>query len=109
MPALTNPGTTRIVESSWFHHLSGGATPALVSNLTLALLEAARSSAGIAVLPRYIGDAESALVHLPMPDEPREPIWITVHKDLRKARRVRAVLDHLNACIANDQAILLGM
>ena len=64
--------------------------------------------AGIAVLPRYVGDAESALAHLPMPDEPTEPVWITVHRDLKQTPRVRVVLDHLSKCLERDRGKLLG-
>ena len=76
--------------------------------MTLALVEAAKAGAGIAVLPRYLGDAEPALRHLPMPHEPTEAIWITVHKDLRQTPRVRVVLDHLRQCLEADKRLLLG-
>ena len=88
--------------------LTSGARPAFVSNLTTALLEAARRHAGVAVLPRYLGDQESTLRHIPMPDEPRESIWITVHRDVQQTRRVRIVLDFLNTCLKRDATLLLG-
>jgi DNA-binding transcriptional LysR family regulator len=56
-----------------------------VSTLSLALLAAARASAGLAVLPKYLGDADPALIYVPMPDEPSEPVFLTVHRDLRAA------------------------
>ena len=86
--------------------LSHGARPVFVSTMTLALVEAARVGAGIAVLPRYLGDVEPTLRRLPMPDEPSEPIWVTVHRDLRQAPRVRVVLDALSACFARDAELL---
>jgi DNA-binding transcriptional LysR family regulator len=79
-----------------------------VSEQTIALVEAARAGAGIAVLPRYLGDAEPTLRHLPMPDEPRESVWITVHRDLKQTPRVRVVLDHLSKCLERDRGELLG-
>ncbi|MBX7191548.1 MAG: LysR family transcriptional regulator [Sandaracinaceae bacterium] len=99
---------TSAPDARWLEQLSGGARPALVCDLTVALLSACREGAGIAVLPRYVGDAEPSLVHLPMPEPPSEPIWITVHRDMKDTPRVRLVLDHLAGCIARDQAMLLG-
>ena len=107
-PILTTTPGPNVVEAAWVERITSGVRPAFVSNLTIALLEAARSSAGIAVLPRYLGDREPTLKRLPMPDEPREAIWITVHQDLRHARRVRVVLDFLNDCFERDKTLLLG-
>jgi DNA-binding transcriptional LysR family regulator len=107
-PLLAPEPGPGVVEAAWVEQLTGGARPAFVSNLTVALLEAARAGAGVAVLPRYLGDREPTLRRLPMPDEPREPIWITVHRDLKHARRVRAVLDFLSERLAGDRPLLVG-
>jgi DNA-binding transcriptional LysR family regulator len=96
------------VDAQWLHALSRGARPALVCELTLALLEACRAGAGVAVLPRYIGDREPGLQRVPMPNPPSEPIWITFHRDMRQTPRVRAVLDHLMACFERDAKLLAG-
>lgn len=105
---LTSMAGPKVVEAAWVKRVTGGARPTFVSDLTLALVEAARVGAGIAVLPRYVGDAEVSLRRIPMPDEPREPVWITVHRDLSKTPRVRVVLDFLAACLERDRAELLG-
>jgi DNA-binding transcriptional LysR family regulator len=107
-PILTSLPGPNVVEAEWVKRLTGDAKPAFVSEQTIALIEAARVDAGIAVLPRYLGDAEPTLRHLPMPDEPREPVWITVHRDLKQTPRVRVVLDHLSACLERDRAELRG-
>ncbi|MEO7329197.1 MAG: LysR family transcriptional regulator [Minicystis sp.] len=107
-PILTTTPGPGVVEAAWVEKLTGGAQPAFVSTLTTALLEAARIGAGIAVLPRYLGDPEKTLRRLPMPDEPREGIWITVHRDLKHARRVRALLDFLSERLKSDRRLLLG-
>ncbi len=60
------------------------------------------------MLPRYIGDVEPSLARIPMPDEPQEPIWITVHRDVKSARRVRTVLDFLNDQLKRDAGLLSG-
>lgn len=96
------------VEATWLRRLSPRARPRFLSTSTLTLLAAARASAGLAVLPRYLGDADPTLRRIPMPDEPVEPLWLTVHRDLREAPRVRALLDFLAATIAADAPLLAG-
>lgn len=105
---LTAPSSPGALDARWLERLSGGARPTLVCDLSMALLEAARAGLGLAVLPRYFGDREPGLVHLPMPDEPTEPVWITVHRDVKDSARVRAVLDHLARCLEEDRALLAG-
>jgi DNA-binding transcriptional LysR family regulator len=107
-PILTTAPGSNVVEAHWVERLTSGARPAFVTTLTMALVDAARAGAGIAVLPRYLGDPEPTLRRLPMPDEPREPIWLTVHRDVKQTRRVRVVLDHLSECLAQDRKLLLG-
>lgn len=107
-PIITPSPGEKVVEALWVERITRGARPAFVSNLTIALVEAARAGAGVAVLPRYIGDVEPSLARIPMPDEPQEPIWITVHRDVKSARRVRTVLDFLNDQLKRDAGLLSG-
>ncbi len=104
---VPTPGP-HVVETAWVQRLSNGARPAFVCDLTIALVGAARAGAGVAVLPRYLGDAEPSLRRVPMPGEPSEPIWLTVHRDLKSTRRVRVVLDFLGACLEGDRRLLAG-
>ena len=108
-PILTSSPGPRVVEAAWVARLTQGARPAFVTNMTLALVEAARAGAGIAVLPRYLGDPDPALRRIPIENEPTEAIWVTVHRDLKHTRRVRVVLDFLNQCLKADQRLLLGL
>jgi DNA-binding transcriptional LysR family regulator len=107
-PLLVPTPGPKVIETQWVTKLSLGATPAFVSTMTLALVAAAKQGAGIAVLPRYLGDPEPALTRIPLPEEPTEPIWVTVHRDLRRAPRVRVVLDFLVECLARDAGLLGG-
>ncbi len=95
-------------ETAWLARLASGAPAVFTSPVSVALARAARAGAGIAVLPRYLGDAEPELAYLPMPDEPRDPLWLTVHRDLRSTPRVRAVLDFLAEQCQRDKAALSG-
>ncbi len=105
---LSTSPDQRAVESTWLRKLAPNTTPVFVSDLSIALLNAAKAGAGIAVLPRYLGDAEAALQHLPMPAPPSEPVWLTVHRDLKEAPRVRVLLDFLAATLRADQPLLSG-
>lgn len=96
------------VELAWLRQLAPSARPAFVSEVSLALAEAARADAGVAVLPRYLGDTTEGLTHVPMPREPTETLWLTVHRDLRQTPRVRVVLDFLVGAIQADRGLLLG-
>jgi DNA-binding transcriptional LysR family regulator len=107
-PMLVPTPGTDVIETNWVEKISQGATFAFVCTLTLALVEAAKAGAGIAVLPRYIGDMEPTLKRIPMPDEPRETLWLTVHKDVRNTKRIRVVMDFLLANFEKDCALLCG-
>jgi DNA-binding transcriptional LysR family regulator len=96
------------IEGVWLRRLNPRATPVFTSTFSLALLGAARASAGLAILPRYLGDAEPTLELVPMPDPPAEPIWLTVHQDLRGTPRVRALLEFLAARLKKDAPLLQG-
>lgn len=96
------------IEAAWLRRICPGARVAFTSTVSIALAGAARASAGIAILPRYLGDRDPALRHVPMPDEPTEPLWLTVHRDLQKTPRVRALLDFLSARMKDDAALLRG-
>lgn len=96
------------IESVWLRRICPDARIAFTSTLSIALLSAARASAGIAILPRYLGDREPALRRVPMPDEPTEPVWLTVHRDLQRTPRIRALLDFLSARMKDDAALLRG-
>ncbi len=61
-------------------------------------LEAIRAGSGRGVLPCYVGDGHPLLERLtpPIPEIAAE-YWIIVHRDLRRAACVRAVIDWVKA------------
>jgi DNA-binding transcriptional LysR family regulator len=105
---LTPPTDERSTEGQWVRELTGGASPCFVCGLTLGLLGAALAHAGVAVLPRYLGDAEAGLQRIPMPQEPSDGVWLTVHADVKEAPRVRVLLDFLTAQLRADRPLLHG-
>jgi DNA-binding transcriptional LysR family regulator len=104
---LSTPGA-KVVELSWLRRLCPTARPTFVSTISLALVQAARVSAGIAILPRYLGDSEATLTRVPMPDPPSEPVWLTIHRDIQRTPRVRVLFDFLVRSLKEDQALLQG-
>lgn len=104
--ALSPGDKTAAVDARWLATLCPDAQPALVCDVSMALHAACRAGAGVAVLPRYLGDADPVLEHVPMPSPPAEPLWMTVHRDMRTMPRVRAVWEFLVAAIARDAAML---
>jgi DNA-binding transcriptional LysR family regulator len=70
---------------------------------------AIRTGAGRGVLPCFIGDAETLLERItpPLPEIAAE-YWIIVHRDLRRAACVRAVIDWIHHLFDERQHELAG-
>jgi DNA-binding transcriptional LysR family regulator len=69
-------------------------------------LSAARAGAGVAGLPCFLADTDPDLIPIEE-DGPgfARDIWLVVHKDVRRARPVRVVLDYLAALVAHEPAL----
>lgn len=78
----------------------GGAEPALRANSFLHLAEAARRGLGLALLPCFVGDSDSALRLALRLEGAEESLWLLTHPDLRRSPRVRATMEALAAEIA---------
>jgi DNA-binding transcriptional LysR family regulator len=96
------------VELAWVRQLAPAASAAFVSEVSVALAEAAAADAGVTVLPRYLGDTRAGLQHIPMPREPTQPLWLAVHRDLRQTPRVRVLFDFLVEAVRSDRVLLVG-
>ena len=72
-------------------------------------VEAIRAGTGRGVLPCYVGDGHPLLERLGSPiAELAADYWIVVHRDLRRAPRVRAVIDWMKALFAEQRDVLAG-
>jgi DNA-binding transcriptional LysR family regulator len=82
---------------------------ALRASSMLMHLEAIRSGTGRGVLPCYVGDGHPMLERVtpPIPEIAAE-YWIIVHRDLRRAPCVRAVIDWVKALFARQRDVLSG-
>ena len=61
---------------------------------------AARAGVGLAALPHFLGDADPFLARYDAKaGEVRRDVWLVVHRDLRKAPSIRAVMEFLTRCL----------
>ncbi|MEO5669510.1 MAG: LysR substrate-binding domain-containing protein, partial [Ramlibacter sp.] len=66
----------------------------------VAYWEAVRAGLGVGFVADYLARRDNQLVAiLPMIKIPPLPIWLTVHRELRTSRRIRAVYDFLAAAV----------
>jgi DNA-binding transcriptional LysR family regulator len=66
---------------------------------------AARTGVGLAVLPHFLGDPDPGLERYEItPAPPHRDVWLLVHRDLRQAPLVRAVMDFLTECVKSKRA-----
>ena len=81
---------------------------AIMVDSVLSLRAAVRSGTGIGIMECYLGDGDPDLERVW--DEPvlTEPWWLVVHRDLRRAARIRAVMDFLIELTENNKHRLLG-
>ena len=72
-------------------------------------LEAIRAGTGRGELPCYVGDGHLLLERLtPAIRELDAEYWIIVHRDLRRAPCIRAVIDWMKAVFAEQRDVLAG-
>jgi DNA-binding transcriptional LysR family regulator len=75
----------------------------------VALNRAAAAGLGLAALPCCLGDREPALRRLKAPvADLKTGLWLLTHLDLSRAARIRAFMDHMEAALTEDRAILEG-
>ncbi|MGO4128690.1 LysR substrate-binding domain-containing protein [Inquilinus sp. YAF38] len=78
----------------WLTRMLPRARIAFRSNNREAQARACAAGAGLAVLPRPLGDAEPGLQRLDLGEAPPgRDVWIGFHRDLRRLARLRALLD----------------
>jgi DNA-binding transcriptional LysR family regulator len=88
---------------------AGGRQVALRASSMLMHVEAIRAGTGRGILPCYVGDGHPLLERLgPTIPELAADYWIVVHRDLRRAPRVRAVIDWMKALFVEQRDVLAG-
>jgi DNA-binding transcriptional LysR family regulator len=89
-------------ENDWFEPRAEGAHIALRSDSVSSIVSATLAGLGIGLLPRAVAELEPTLVRIETETTPRPRIiWETIHRDMRKTARVRAVMDFLEEILAS--------
>jgi DNA-binding transcriptional LysR family regulator len=87
-----------------------GMPVALRASTLLMHVEAIRAGTGRGVIPCYIGDGHPLLERLTAPiPELAATYWMIVHRDLRRAPCVRAVIEWMKALFAEQRDVLAGV
>jgi DNA-binding transcriptional LysR family regulator len=86
------PEFHELQNAAWFQPVLARTPIALSTNSTHLLLAAARESAGVAVLPRFVARKDDALVGV-SDEVAANDVWLITHPDFRRDPRVRAVAD----------------
>jgi DNA-binding transcriptional LysR family regulator len=97
-----------VPQERWLSRLAPARQVVFRSNSTASLVVAARSGLGVALLPRYIADAEPGLVRLGGPEPVEHELWLLVHGDLRRSPRVRAVIEWIDELVERARPALVG-
>ena len=105
-PAGASPGASpwaayghdlaHLAAARWWEHHHRGTPRHLSVNSVPAMAQVVAQAGYRGLLPCFLGDADPRVErHGPPVDEAASALWLLVHPDLRRAARVRALLDHL--------------
>jgi DNA-binding transcriptional LysR family regulator len=89
-----------VPQQKWLQAMAAGNEIVLRTNDLENQAAAARTGVGLAVLPRFLGDPDPMLEPYDVaPVPPSREVWLLVHRDLRQAPLVRAVMEFLTECV----------
>lgn len=102
------PELSGAADAQWFATIARGARPALRVDGSSAQLSAIKAGLGVGLLPCFVGDAEG-LTRLTAPGAcPLREVWLAVHRELRHAPRLRAMIDQLSLIMKRERPSLMG-
>jgi DNA-binding transcriptional LysR family regulator len=94
----------------WLASRAPEARIVLRANRQHTLLEAVRLGLGVGILPCMAADDDESLTRLLGPPEVfSRDLYMVMHRDARRARRVRAVLDAIEARVAAERDHIAGL
>ena len=95
VPLLTYTSAfTMLQEAKWFQEVLSAAGAYMETNSTHALVAAARTGVGVAVLPRFVARWHDDLVEVSEAVATQD-VWLITHPELRRDPKVRATADFL--------------
>lgn len=101
-------GVGDIPQQRWILAIAGGRPVSCELSDISGHSIAARAGAGVAGLPRFLGDGDPDLARVEEEYEPfSRDIWLVVHEDLRHAPALRAVMDFVASLIAESPGLAL--
>jgi DNA-binding transcriptional LysR family regulator len=87
-------------QQKWLKSVIGNHDIVLRTNDLENQMAAARCGIGLAALPHFLGDADPRLQrHVAAPSAVGRDVWLLVHRDLRRASAIRAVMEFLCECV----------
>ena len=100
---------SRLAAVTWWRAHHSDAPVLMAVNSVSAMQRVIACSPCRGLLPCFVGDRTAELVRLGPPiDAPESGLWILVHPDLRRAVRVRSLLDHLWAALVQHRDLFAG-
>lgn len=89
-----------LTQQLWLRSLLAGRPIIFRASDVFGQLEAARAGLGVVALPKFLGDADPALVRLPASvPSPSRDLWLVTYPDLRRSPAIRSVMDFLSGLI----------
>lgn len=98
-----------VPQQRWLEQIAGSRRMVFRCNDLAGLLNATRAGLGLAALPHFLAQDDSALRLVPGSACPVvRQLWLVMHPDVRRSPRVRLIADLITALIADAQALLSG-
>ena len=98
-----------VPDAAWLRERFPDSRLAFRSNSQTAQAAAAAAGFGVAILPRYLAAQMPDLAPVRLGEQPPDrDLWLLTRRDLARAPRVRAVMDHLREIFRRHRKILAG-
>ena len=98
-----------VFHKTWTKQHCGEKPHNFYSDDTLLTLSAIREGVGVSYLPCFMGDAEPLLARYRDPDPAHNlGLWLLIHPDLKRTRRVLAFRDHITEKINEERDLFEG-
>lgn len=109
LPWMIYAGLGHVRAVRWRRRIHPNVDVAMQVDRVSAMCGLLRCTRGQGLLPCYVGDLDPLLrrVGAPIPDAASE-LWLLIHADLRRAARVRALVDFLVPRLVAQRALLEG-